>query len=502
MEAVLKKDGRVSLTSTRMRIYRLLPLIAILTVAFGIRAWNLSYNTAFLDEAIYAVVGHRLLAGAPLSIYGWISGYPLAYPIFANLVDRLGGLLAVRMANILFGLGTTIVIYALTVRLFSKTIGFLAAAVYAFSASPILVSRMGTHDAISVFFLSVTIFLLVQGLQDERPNLVRLSALTGFCAFLTKYVGGFYLPFIALALSFHRRRTCVWRDFVIPLAFLGAGYMALYLSSLVLPYLTEIVMPFRGAHEVPNLRIALATMIFLGPALVPALLAIVKRPQERHLTLLLVGGGLVILIYCFANQTHVALYKHAAYGLIFLAPVAGLGLHALLSRPRESTGQDEKGGRAIAKRLGGPVTVGLMAALWLLSWLGMPFLEGWWPNAESSVSYLIQRLKGDEVILAESGWVYQYYLQLHGPRLEALRIVDNFGRFIYQGQRGDQAILRAIDDGYFHFVVLDGTFTARLNDKILRRLQGGYRLVFTDAAEARPGIGIISIFEKAGTQPS
>jgi len=492
--------GRATLTSTRARLYSLFPLIAILIVAFGIRAWNLSYNTAFLDEAIYVVVGHRLLAGAPLASYGWFSSYPLAYPIFANLVDGLGGLLAVRMANILFGLGTTIAVYALTVRLFSKAIGFLAGAVYAFSASPILVSRMATHDAVSVFFLSITIFLLTKGLQDERPILLRLSALTGFCAFLTKYVGGFYLPFIALALSFHRRRTWVWREFVIPLAFLGAGYMALYLSNLVLPFLTGKATSLRGAHEAPNLLIASGTMIFLGPALVPALLAMVRRPQKRHLTFLLVAGGLLILIYHFANQTPVALYKHAAYGLIFLAPVAGLGLAALFDGLGESTGEEENWARVIADRLGLPVTAGLMVGLWLWSWHGVPMLERFWPNAERSVAYLSQRLKGDEIILAESSPIYKYYLQLHGPSLEELRFTSNFGGFAYQGERGHEAILRAIDDGYFDFVVLDGMLTPQVDEKILPRLEEGYRLVFIDPPVATPGIGIISIFERASSQ--
>lgn len=498
----MKNNLEMTMTSTAIRVHSLLPLIAILAVAFGIRAWNLSYNTAFLDEAIYVIAGHRLLNGAPIQSYGWLSSYPLAYPIFANLVDRLGGLLAVRTINIFFNLGTTLAIYALTVRLFSKAIGFLAAAVYAFSASPILVSRMATHDAMSVFLLSITIFLLIKGLQDERPNLLRLSALTGFCSFLTKYVGGFYLPFISLALSFHQRRRWVWRDFVIPLAFLGAGYMALYLSTLVLPFLIGEVIPKRGAQEAPNVRIAWFTMTFLGPAMIPALLAIVKRPKERHISFLLLGGALLILIYHLANQTHVALYKHAAYGLIFLAPIAGLGIPALFSGLGQSTGREGNWMGAIANTGRVVVAVGLMVALWLWSWLGIPILEGFWPNAERSVSYLSQRLKGHEVILAESVWVYQYYLQLHGPRLEGLRIVERFGGFTYQGQRGDQAILRAIDDGYFDFVVLDGTLTGRHSPKIVSRLEGGYWLVFTDPPEATPEVGIISIFERAGTQPA
>lgn len=471
-------------------------LVIILVGAFGVRACNLAFNTAFLDEAHRLVTGHRLLAGAPISQFWWSPSYPLAYPIFAILVDRAGGLLAVRMANILFNMATIIILYAITRRLFSAPTGLLAAAVYAFSASPIIVSRLATYDAMSIFFLSLTIFLLTKGLQDERRNLLLLGALTGFCAFLAKHVGGFYLPFIALALSFHRRKAWVWRDFVTPLAFLGAGYAALYLSDLVLPFLSGIGTPLRGADEAANLQIVRDATTFLGPAMALALLAIVERPQKRRLTALLACAGVLILLYHFADQTPKALRRHAAYGLVFLAPVAGLGLHTVLTGWREGAGQGMDRGPGVAERLGGLLALALTVLLWYRSWQTVAPWERYWPNAEGSVAYLAQRLKGDEVMLVESKFVYYYYLELHGPHLEGLRMEDNFCCFTYDGLEDDQAILEAIDDRYFDFVVLDGSFTWEFDEEILARLPEGYRLTFTDPDETIPRKGIISIFER------
>ena len=85
--------------------------MVLLAVVFGIRIVDLSYNTLFVDEAIYATVGRDVLAGTTgQSALGWMYGSYL-YPALAGFVDQLFGEVGLRMASALLSTGATALVY-------------------------------------------------------------------------------------------------------------------------------------------------------------------------------------------------------------------------------------------------------------------------------------------------------------------------------------------------------------------------------------------------------
>src|SRR3989344_1398287 len=123
-------------------------LALILLISLAIRVYNLNYNSPFLDEAQYIVLGQKVLAGhwQESNPFSWVGGMPLFYPTLSAIL----GVLSVYL------------IYEFTKSLrFSsnesedKVTGFIAGSFLAILTVPIYLSRLAIYD-----MLSFTLFLL------------------------------------------------------------------------------------------------------------------------------------------------------------------------------------------------------------------------------------------------------------------------------------------------------------------------------------------------------
>src|SRR4030042_2779693 len=93
---------------------------------------DLNYNTAFVDEAIYATVGEEYLR----KIYwenaiSWVGGSYI-YPVMSALVNRFYGLSGVRFLSMLLMLFTGIVVSKIAKNIGGKWAGIIALYLFLF----------------------------------------------------------------------------------------------------------------------------------------------------------------------------------------------------------------------------------------------------------------------------------------------------------------------------------------------------------------------------------
>jgi cellulose synthase (UDP-forming) len=491
-EAMLTEMGKL-----RRAFVRLGPqsaaLTAILGGAFLLRAWNLSYNSAFLDEASLIQRGVEALSGTPLSYLMRIPGFVWMFPVLSRVVDSYGGLSAVRFLNSLFGALAVLCVYLFARTLFNRQVACCAALFYALSGPAIFISRFGTYDAMSNALLAATVFLLARGMKRDSRRSLLLASVAAFLAVLAKYPAGFYLPLLVLAVSVHRKRFFAWKYFALPLIVLIGAYVGYNFSDLVSRFLLGSVASKYAKYEAVNLKLLGESAIYLGPGLLLALVALIRSPRHRLLTAGLMCGAAAILLYHFANQDAEAFYKHVAYGLILLAPAAALGLSSIPGSQSPAPSERADWGYV--------VTVAMLALL-LLSREQLWGFQNFWPDSSSTISYLEQHLDGDEVLLAENGAVYNYYLRLHGPGWSNLELWDTFSTTCTFGDaRGDEARFSALESDYFDYVILDDTSTPDLNQELLSRMGQDYELAFSEVVPTSLGDVTMSVFERV-TEPA
>jgi hypothetical protein len=163
-------------------------------------------------------------------------------------------------------------------------------------------------------------------------------------------------------------------------------------------------------------------------------------------------------------HTSVSLHKHIGYGLLFTAPIAGVGLS-----------------RMVGAHFRYP-QLAILAWVTLLA-LGITQSQDLyhsWADSTPMVATLKSQLKPEGRYLVESSAVPQYYLRAESTPDQwtstyAITYVDRKGRRL-SGEAGYRAALRV---AYFDVIVFDRTVTKELDDKLLRQLRtdGKYRLL-------------------------
>src|SRR6202012_646097 len=112
------------------------PILIVLFVQAWLAHKLLRANSAFSDEALYLWGGHLEWAhwvdGAKIPVFpAYFSGSPVVYPPLGALADSFGGLLGARLLSMAFMLGVTWLLWSATSRLFNRSAGFFAAALFA-----------------------------------------------------------------------------------------------------------------------------------------------------------------------------------------------------------------------------------------------------------------------------------------------------------------------------------------------------------------------------------
>jgi len=468
---------------------RTFALLFVLVAAAWLRMLEPLYSTAYMDESIYIVYGRMFLSRhfeSPLSTpLQWSFGWYL-WPAMTALADRIGGLLAVRELAATLGVITVGAVYGFASRIFSTAAGLAAAAMMAALGPAILVSRIATRDSGSIAFFALGLWALACGWRAGKPRHWALTAAALFAAFLCKYLVAVYFPFLVLLALKKGRRPFLY--FSLPLFVACAAYGALHAHDLahLLSYgagYNSLRAP--AGQALPIYLSARLDFWLLAAAAVPAL--ILRR--WRVPSALLLGGVAVILLVQWKTRADFDYWKHVNYALLFLVPMAAASVVLLA----QSLWKDNP----YRQMLWGICGVAALAAG--AGWLGKATRIDqfvFWPNVSPVLAWFEGRLTPSDRILADDT-VLRYYFH---PPLRQDQIVDPM-YFEYRGESGEEAYKKAVVDGNFSYVILDGGIgeEARRMDAAIRPLLGSYEL---QLSAVEPTMGQkVEIYARPGTVP-
>ncbi|NTU82870.1 MAG: phospholipid carrier-dependent glycosyltransferase [Chloroflexales bacterium] len=470
-------------------------LFLVLMVAIvGVRVANLRYNSLFVDEAIYATVGRNALVGTldsnPLT---WMYGSYL-YPTLAAIIDYATGEVGLRLVSVVLSSAAACLVYLATLRLFEPGAAVWATLFFGMTAISIDLGQYAVYDAPVILALACCLYLIVRAAEapvasERRLLLIASAALVG--GTLTKYFAALYLPALlcigaACALRQGRSLWPLLAKFLAPAAAVLCGYawvnreeLAILLAGgygVVGGERTFIFADMWAEIGVTSLIAlgGLAVLIRRGLTLAPQL-SFARQLLWALLILALIASLFAAPIYHLVTANQHAAWKHSAYSLLFLAPLAGYCCDSLVRGLRSPPGW---GGR-IAGATGAVVSAALV--IWGLDYA---LNRNWgfqnsWPNTRGAVAYLeASGLTPGRPVLAEGAPIYEYYLD-PGPQYRAMWTSTWYAS--YANQTGIAAMEAAIADHYYQAVILDGYHTPALRERLEAALQGaGYTLGYTE----------------------
>ncbi|KUM74894.1 glycosyltransferase family 39 protein [Streptomyces curacoi] len=467
-------------------------------------------NTAFQDEALYIAAGHaelaHLLDGTPLPIdyAAYFSGSPQLYPVLGALVDGQFGLTGARCLSLLFMLGTTGLLYSFTRRLFNERAALAAAALFAVLQSTVVMGYFATYDAMAVFLLALATWIVVR--TDRAPvAAVLLAAPVAVLAVGVKYASALYLPTIvglALLTAWPHKGAKSFLRMVL----LGLGIGGLLLAGM---YATDLLAGVRQTttdrdHGSDSARFLLQRSMEWGGlmflAAVGGAVSYVRRSRMNEspvalrlgspgwrwramLGLLLCGTAVLAPAYQIHLATVVSLFKHVGFGLLFAAPMAGVGVTRLV------------GAHFRYPQLG----IMLWTAVLCLGISQADWRFGVWPDSSKMIRTIDSHVDAKGHYLASTPEVPVYYLRDRTTHRQwqgvfGMEYTDEKGKY----RTGDDAYRAALREGEFDLIVLDGLTNPRADDVIAAAVKGNphYRLLGEVPFRNSSGTGTYRIWIK------
>ncbi len=452
-------------------------LILIILASFAIRAFNLNFNSAFIDEAAYIVIGQKILAGNFGSVFNditWVGGFPFAYPLFSAVFYEIGGILGTRLFNVFLGTAAVLLIYTFTTQLnlfktpkSNQILGLIAAALMATATIPIEASRLAIYDALSftIFLLGLNFFL--KAVRDKNRVFYVLTGVTIFISFLAKYTPMFFVPFILLSgwfLTETKRKNFI-KYLWIPTILLFGLYFILTAQNLI-EFFTTQVGDTSTPFEISQTFFKYSWVIYIFSFLGALALWKTKKYEIEGLYFL----SLVPLIVHILTKNNNTMHQHVFLSLIFILPLAGAFFVWIIEKN---------------KITGICATASILIFSIIYANIQLRDLETFWPNSDRASSVLREKVNTQDIVLAEGSDTILLALQ---NRIPPDQLIGPF-TFDYRNEKGDAAYEKAINDGYFRFVEIESEyFSGELIDRIKPILTIKYVKIFDD--------GRIQIYER------
>ncbi|MCC9309634.1 glycosyltransferase family 39 protein [Kitasatospora sp. RB6PN24] len=491
----------------RTWVSRLLLLaILLLQTALSVRL----SNTAFQDEALYMYAGHMELdhflhgLALPKDYNTYFSGSPVLYPIAAAVIENHFGMLGVRLFSLLCMLGATSLLYAFSRRMFNERVALGAAALFAVTQSTVVLGFFATYDAPAVLLLALAAWIVIR--TDRAPAaLVLFAAPVAVLAVGLKYASALYLPTLAVLalLTGHRNKI---RQPLLRGALLAAGmavllWLGLRFTNVLSGVQATTTNRAHGNEKTMDLVrqcVEYGGLMFATACAGMVAYAVRGRMNESPLVrnatgpgprrrwllgLLLVGTALLAPAYQIHLHTSVALYKHLGFGLLFAAPMAGIGLSRLV------------GSHFRHPQLGIllwviTLSLGLSQSVWRFET---------WPNSTQMIAVLKQHVNSHGRYLASADNVPVYYLRAQTRQDQwtstyGIGYVDRAGKL----HSGDDGYRAAIADGWFDLIVLDGVATPDEDKVVVQAISQSphYRLLGRVPFHTTGGTGYYRIWVK------
>ena len=428
------------------------PLILIIVISFLIRIYSLNYNSPFLDEAQYLVLGKKVLAGhwQEANPFSWVGGMPLFYPPLSAIFGNFG-ILGARMLNVLLGTLSVYLMYEFSKSLVlsskeraNEIIGLVSASFLGVLAIPIYLSRLAIYDMLSFTFLLLGFTFLQKALVIKNPGLRQrdnrffLAATAFFLSFMAKYVTIIFFPLVLLWALYHSRKlektvfSTFLSYFAAPLVIATTAYLALNFSELR-HFLADQVGDSQNRSMEILSQFGTYTLI---PTLFAAFgaLALLFKKQLSIVFVLLLASLLPLVVHLVSNSLP-AVHQHTFLSIIFIIPAAAYFFGIFLE-----------------KRW-------LFGSLIVLFALGITFvysqnqvreLESSWPNTNAVMTNLKSSTTNHEKLLSFEDDVTKLFL----TNLDEKNISGVFD-FKYKEFSGEKAYQQALKDGYFNFILFN-----------------------------------------------
>lgn len=419
-------------------------LLVILVLAFTIRAIDLAFNSAFEGESFMILMGRSVLARASdvdqylRTAFGW---YP--WPAAVAIVDRFGGLQAARLLTCATGTATALGVFFLARRLFDERTGLAAALLCALFAPAVLVSRIATPDAAGMALVAFTLAMVARAWHTESTAAWITAAALAVLAVLVKHALVLLLPILCVVtLLLEHRRGWVFTAIVTAAVVMYIAWYGPVLRELLTlmangtPVRSGAGSLFGGvfsdALDVWMLWLLAAGGVLLG-----------DRTSRPAIGVLCVGSLALSLVpnsstfdpHAWANDVH---------AIVPLLPAAAVGAIAVCDRIVRQQ-----------RSLSGLLVV-LVAGCLLLVGGGdlVPHRRGLlqsWPNSTVVREFVHERVQYGQRVLVDDA-ALRYILSDVTPQS---RVTDE-RQLPANGAQRDAAKAKAVADGEFDYVVLDG----------------------------------------------
>jgi hypothetical protein len=217
------------------RRYPLLLVLSLLLSVF-LRLPYFQHDFIFVDEAHWANGANVLHQGGLLYLDIALDKNPPIFWFCAFLFKLFGvHMTAIHLGALLLVLGTSVLLYLIGARFFSKSTGAAAALIHAVASTTYYIPRiigMNT-EILMVFFSSIAVLFYLQALLQDRRFGFFAAGFFASCAFLTKPVAGTELALLVLFLfwsSEHKLAAKIYSGFVLVSgAILGLGLFAVHM---------------------------------------------------------------------------------------------------------------------------------------------------------------------------------------------------------------------------------------------------------------------------------
>lgn len=479
----------VNKRKVNIRTYQLIYSLAIFANILYL-GMQLNYNTAFVDEAIYATIGEGVLRGITWeNAISWMGGYYI-YPLISAKINHYMGLSGIRLFAALCMVVTAIMAGKITKQFTSRMGEVVTVISFLFWANVMGVGQMGTYDAPSIAFLSISTYLALRSRyeKDENKKIVVLifSSLFFALSLLTKYIAILFAPALILLVynpkPFKRFLDLFNKKAVIEVFIWGLP-LTVVVSVFVGIYYIELMNFFTGsiAFQATNLsEIIKHTWEDMGFILIGSLVGFIyalifTKGDKRWLAMALFIGGMMPIMYHFGKLNIRSYWKHLVYAGFFLYPLFIWMIVKTFKNLRSFIGRS-------------PMTVNLsqvfiaLTAIAATGLLWSNLSQHWrfqrsWPSATPTLAYLDEVRDPDDKILAEASSVYKFHMF---TGFEDPASWPSTWYMEYDGKVGTEAMIAGIEDKYFDLVILNDYFTTAVNAELRPHLDEHYQIVFVD----------------------
>lgn len=450
-------------------------LLLILIISFGIRVYNLNYNSPFLDEAIYLELGRQVFSGEwkQEDPYSWVGGNPLFYPTLSAIFG-IFGIVGSRFLNVILGTLSVFLIYYFTknlklseTRKINEIIGLISAAFLSVLSMPIFLSRFAIYDMLSFTLFLLGLCLLQNVLTLKKPNLWQresrffLAAVVFFLSFLAKYITLILFPIILIWIFIKSRQlnknvSYVSLGYFAAPLLIATGWYVFQNFNDLRHFQQEQITNVAYGYERIFLRFANYSLPVLPFASLGTLILLFQK--KIITTLFLFIGALIVPIVHIVTNNYASVHQHVFLSLIFLLPLVAYLFTWI-----------------IEKRLGAGVIliITVLAVVFIYSQDQVRDLETAWPNTYKIMAYLRANTTSHERLLSSEGDVAAVSL----TNLKNENIIS-YNYFEYKKSLNEQAYALAIRDGYFNYILFNEEESGELSKSIKASFTNHYASIY------------------------